>query len=272
MDAGIILPLILLVIALPALLLGLFFSKNILGIGPNSFLSGLFSIFRYDPDKPWNPLPYTKAFMENCIEALPDSLIIGTGALALLLQNFPMFILLLTMMEVLLIRLGIGSALAYSVPSLVYGNERCRTGIRTPILETLIAKLSSSADVIFPSGTLFIFGTILSYVSLTTYYNYDVLKDLGPQWEARAWIGPILSILALVFYGLYRVVNSCESLGLVSVTIFLSMFVGFLLVYQNASVFGPEAVNLLGLPYLDSRLEKGSPLYVCSNATTAPTS
>jgi hypothetical protein len=265
MDAGIILPLILLVIALPALLMGLFFSKNIIGIGEKSFLGGLFSIFRFDPDKPWNPLPYTKAFMENCIHALPDSLIIGTGILALLLQNFPLFILLLTMMEIILIRLGLGSAIAYSMPSLAYGNERCRTGIRTPILETLLAKLSSASEVIFPSGTLFIFGAILSYVSLTTYYNYDVLKDLGSQWEARAWIGPALSMMTLVFYGLYRLVTGCESMGMIAVTLFLSIFVGGLLVYQNAAFFGPEAVNLLGLPYLDSRLEKGSTLFVCSN-------
>jgi hypothetical protein len=265
MDTGIILPLILLVIALPALLLGLFFSKNILGLGQASFLSGIFSLFRYDPDKPWNPLPYTKAFMENCIEALPDSLIIGTGALALLLQNFPLMVLLFTMMEIILIRLGLGSAIAYAMPGLSYGSEKCRTGIRTPILETIIAKLSSSSDVIFPSGTLFIFSSILSYVSLTTYYNYDVLKDLGSQWEARAWIGPILSILAIVFYGLYRAVNSCESMGFITVTIFLSLLVGAILVYQNATLFGSEGVNLLGLPYLDSRLEKGSPLYVCAN-------
>lgn len=269
MDAGIILPLILIIIALPAFLIILFFTKNLLGIGDKSFLGGLFSIFRYDPDKPWNPLPYTKAFMENCVSALPDSLIIGTGFLALLLQNFPVFILLLTTLEVLLIRLGIGSAIAYSQPNLAYGNEQCRTGIRTPILETLVAKLSSSADVIFPSGSLFIVGSILSYVSLTTYYNYDVLKELGSQWEARAFIGPILSILGIVLYGIYRAIHGCESIGLITVTIFLSLLVGALLVYQNSTLFGPEGVNLLGLPYLDSRLEKGSPLYVCSPTTSS---
>ncbi len=91
------------------------------------------------------------------------------------------------------------------------------------------------------------------------------MKDLGSQWEARAWIGPALSIMTLVFYGLYRLVTGCESMGMIAVTLFLSIFVGGLLVYQNAAFFGPEAVNLLGLPYLDSRLEKGSTLFVCSN-------
>ncbi len=237
-----------------------------------SWLGWLVDFFDYDPAKPPNPLnpfPYMSAFTKSVLGSLPDLLIIGVGVLALLLQNFPLLILLLTMLEILLIRFGIGMAVGYTNPNLAYGTEKSRTGMRTPILETILSKLGNANEYIFPNGTLFITGATLVYCVMSLFYNYDVFSELdstgnGGDWTARPWIGLVLTAAGLIGYAAFRMIKNSESWGMLAITILLATLTGILLVYQNTNMFGPEAVNFLGVPYLDSLLSSGGPITVCA--------
>lgn len=247
------------------------------GFGKTSFGQMLIKIFDYNSSEPpkLNPLPYITAFGNSVFESLPDILLVGVGVLALLLQNFPLLILLLTMLEIMLIRFGIGMATGYINPSTAYGTEKLRTGLRTPILETLISKLGSSNEVLFPNGTFFITGATMIYLVMALFYNYDIFSELdssrnGGDWTARPWIGLSLTFAGMIGYAAYRMINTNESWGYLAITMLLAILIGILLVYQNTTLFGPEAVNFLGVPYLDSLLSTGGPITVCA-ATPAAT-
>ena len=244
------------------------------GFGKTSFGQLLLKIFDYNPADPpkLNPFPYVTAFGSSVFESLPDILIIGVGVLALLLQNFPLLILLVTMLEIMLIRFGIGMAVGYMNPATAYGTEKLRTGLRTPILETLIAKLGNANEVLFPNGTFFITGATLIYLVMTLFYNYDVFSELDSSrgsgssgdWSVRPWIGLSLALSSMIGYAIYRMINTNESWGYLAITMLLAIFTGIVLVYQNTTLFGPEAVNFLGVPYLDSLLSTGGPITVCA--------
>lgn len=241
------------------------------GFGSSSIGQLFMKIFDYDPANPplLNPFPYISAFIQSVMGSLPDLLIIGVGILALLLQNFPLLILLLTMLEILLIRFGLGMAIGYTNPGLSYGTEKLRTGIRTPIMETLFAKLGNANEIIFPNGTLFITGATLIYCVMALFYNYDVFSELdsagnGGDWSVRPWIGLSIVATGLISYSAYRMIKGNESWGSLAITILLAVLTGTLLVYQNTNIFGAEAVNFLGVPYLDSLLSSGGPITVCA--------
>ena len=243
------------------------------GFGKTSLGQMLMKIFDYNPADPpkLNPLPYVTAFGTSVFDSLPDILLIGVGILALLLQNFPLLILLVTMLEIMLIRFGIGMAVGFMNPSTAYGTEKMRTGLRTPILETLIAKLGNANEVLFPNGTFFITGATLIYMVMSLFYNYDVFSELdssrssgGGDWSARPWIGLSLTLAGMIGYAAYRMMNTNESWGYLAITMLLAIFTGIVLVYQNTTLFGPEAVNFLGIPYLDSLLSTGAPITVCA--------
>lgn len=244
------------------------------GFGKTSFGQMLMKMFDYNPADPpkLNPFPYVTAFGTSIFDSLPDILLIGVGVLALLLQNFPLLMLLVTMLEIMLIRFGIGMAVGFTNPSMAYGTEKLRTGLRTPILETLIAKLGNANEMLFPNGTFFITGATLIYMVMSLFYNYDVFSELdssrgssgGGDWSARPWIGLSLTLAGMIGYAAYRMMNTNESWGYLAITMLLAIFTGILLVYQNTALFGPEAVNFLGIPYLDSLLSTGAPITVCA--------
>jgi hypothetical protein len=52
----------------------------------------------------------------------------------------------------------------------------------------------------------------------------------------------------------------------------MAMIVGAIFFYVNKSLFGEEAMNFLGLPYLMSKDSQGAPIYICSADTQDPTS
>jgi hypothetical protein len=211
MESSLIIPLLSILFFLPVLTFMTSMIK-VSGFGNSSFGRYFIKFFDYNPTDPprLNPLPYVTAFGNSVFESLPDILLIGIAVLALLLQNFPLFILLLTMLEIMLIRFGIGMAVGYLNPSTAYGTEKLRTGLRTPIIETLLAKLGNANDVLFPNGTLFITGTTIIYLVMSLFYNYDIFSELdstrsGGDWTARPWIGLVLSLTGLIGYATYRI-------------------------------------------------------------------
>jgi hypothetical protein len=247
------------------------------GFGKSSFGQMLIKIFDYNSAEPpkLNPLPYITAFGNSVFESLPDILLVGVGVLALLLQNFPLLLLLVTMLEIMLIRFGIGMAVGYTNPATAYGTEKLRSGLRTPLLETLISKLGNANELLFPNGTFFITSATMIYLVMALFYNYDIFSELdssrnGGDWTVRPWIGLGLTLTGMIGYAAYRMINTNESWGYLTITMLLAIFTGIVLVYQNTSLFGPEAVNFLGVPYLDNLLSTGGPITVCA-ATPAAT-
>jgi hypothetical protein len=74
----------------------------------------------------------------------------------------------------------------------------------------------------------------------------------------------MIFLFSLIFVvSAFRLTYSCDSFGVVLATIPIGLAIGTLLVNQNSLLFGPESVNLLGIPLLKGRTTSGKKLYVC---------
>jgi hypothetical protein len=72
-------------------------------------------------------------------------------------------------------------------------------------------------------------------------------------------------ILGFATFIIYQLQNECNTFGSLLLSSILAILAGTLISFQNRTLFGKESINLLGLPYLDDRIETGAPLYVCTS-------
>ena len=61
----------------------------------------------------------------------------------------------------------------------------------------------------------------------------------------------------------YRLANSCEIVGIATMSLLMGGFLGSLLVLQNWMLLGKDSVNLIGVPLLRERTAEKKPIYVC---------
>jgi hypothetical protein len=89
---------------------------------------------------------------------------------------------------------------------------------------------------------------------------------MGPEWATRSKISySFIATVILAFLAARLSLSNCENnLGEIAVAIFMAVIVGTVFFYLNKAVFGEEAINFLGLPYLVNKEKEGSPIYVCS--------
>jgi phosphate/sulfate permease len=92
----------------------------------------------------------------------------------------------------------------------------------------------------------------------------EELVALGPEWEARIYIIGSLIGIGMIAYITYQVGNGCATTGSLLVSTFIAILTGALISFQNRMFLGKESINVLGLPFLDERVQTGAPLYVCS--------
>ena len=97
-------------------------------------------------------------------------------------------------------------------------------------------------------------------------------KWSGPGFSTRYYVGIALSFIALLFLSIFRFLNHCETMGVITLSIAFGFLLGLVLAFQNHSLFGKEALNVLGIPYFSGRTADGKPIYVCPQATITPTS
>jgi len=74
----------------------------------------------------------------------------------------------------------------------------------------------------------------------------------------------MIFLLALLFVFIsFRITYGCDTFGIVMLTAPIGIFIGAMLVQQNIRLFGPSAVNLIGIPLLENRTASGKKIYVC---------
>ncbi len=70
-----------------------------------------------------------------------------------------------------------------------------------------------------------------------------------------------------IFAGICNIIHQkafgCDSIGSLLISTLMAILAGLVISYQNNTLFGREAINILGLPYLDDRLETGDSVVVC---------
>jgi hypothetical protein len=86
---------------------------------------------------------------------------------------------------------------------------------------------------------------------------------MGPEWTSRSTVAYVFIGLVLAAFIGARL-WSCDGLGEILAAFTMAIISGAIFFFINKAVFGEEAMNFLGLPYMVSKESQGSPIYVCA--------
>lgn len=211
---------------------------------------------------------YPAAGLREIIRMIPDGLFVGTGLFSILSQNYSVAILFLTIFETLLITVGLQNLFGYiSLPDLLPKAEalgqKCVSGFQSPTLNTLSIFFKMGVVSSFPSPPIFVYMTSCIYILSCAQQFFPEMEELGPGFSTRFYIGLILSILALLIISIFRLLTGCDTMGAIAFSIIAGLVLGIVLCFQNKTIFGKEAINLMGIPYFTNTAADGKPIYIC---------
>jgi amino acid permease len=121
----------------------------------------------------------------------------------------------------------------------------------------------------YPSYGVYSISAIGTYLALATSEFSSTTAAMGPEWASRSKVAYTFIALVIIAFLAARW-RSCDSIGEIMAAVSMAFIVGAIFFYVNKSLFGEEAMNFLGLPYLVSKDSQGAPIYICSADTTNP--
>jgi hypothetical protein len=219
---------------------------------------------------------YPGAGLREVIRLIPDGLFLGTGIFGLMSQNYAVAMLFLTLFETLIITLGLQNLFRYmSFPDVVPTGEsaggHCVSGFQSPTLQTMSLFFKMPITSAYPSPPIFIFTTACIYVVSCLQRFIPEMEGLGPGFSTRYYMSIAFSSLALAIISIFRFLTKCDTMGVIILSILAGFVLGMVLCQQNLSLFGKEAINLMGIPVFANTTSDGKPIYICPQNLTPRT-
>ena len=190
---------------------------------------------------------------------IPDSILFGSLLLYALTQNVAFGVFGIFIFESTLSHRLISWVSSQSVGPSRSVDLSCRAGFKTP---QIAAQRMFSHDP-YPSYTIFSISSIATYLLLATKEFSNTMNAMGPEWQSRSKVAYIFMALVLAAFAIVRLIK-CDSVGEVLIAFCLAIIVGATFFYVNKAIFGEEAMNFLGLPYIVSKDSQGAPIYICA--------
>lgn len=217
---------------------------------------------------------YLKTTAGETIRILPDTLIFMSGFFAILTSSLPQAMLFVSLLESVvgfhaIQKLSGLFNLTYVRPSSETFSSMCRSGFRSASLTDVSFFGYGGLESGFPSAPLYILSVAAAYIFTSIQNQVKELEALGPEYASRFYISIMTLMILLFVVGSYRMYNSCDSVGVVILSILAGLLIGTLLVYQNLKLFGPDSINLLSIPLLRDRTVKGEKIYACTQRASS---
>ena len=198
---------------------------------------------------------------------MPDSILFGSILMYFLTQNISFGIFAVFIFETVLSHKLISWVSSQAVGSSRSSDIQCRVGYKTPQFKP---ERMFSHDP-YPSYGVFSITAIATYLGLATKEFSSTLDAMGDDWMLRKKVAySFAAIVPLIF--IYFRWRNCDTIGDIIAAVAMAMIAGAIFFYINKSIFGEEAMNFLGLPYLVNKNEEGAPIYICSADKQDPTS
>lgn len=198
---------------------------------------------------------------------IPDSILFGSILLYFLTQNIAFGIFAVFIFETVLSHKLISWMTTQTVGSSRSVDIKCHAGYKTPRFD---AQRMFSHEA-YPSYSVFSITSIATYLAMAMNEFSSTLDTMGPEWSSRKTVAYVLTSIVLIAFILVRV-YACETISEIAIAFILALISAMLFFYINKSIFGQEAMNFLGLPYLVNKENQGSPIYVCAADKGEPTS
>ena len=194
---------------------------------------------------------------------MPDSILFGTLLLYVMTQNLSYGIFSLFIFETIL-----SHRLLSWIMTQIFGppsrsaepNIKCRAGFKTPQLDVQRIFMHNQ----YPSYAMYSITSIGTYLGLSTDEFSNTFEAMGSEWKRRSKTAYFFIVAVILTFILVRLYSCEESMSELSIAFIFAILLGFAFFKLNVMLFGEEAVNFLGLPYLSEKAKDGTPIYVCS--------
>jgi hypothetical protein len=199
---------------------------------------------------------------------MPDSILFGSLLLYFLTQNLSFGIFAVFVFETTLSHKLISWVSSQAVGPSRPVDIQCRPGYKTPQINPQRMFMHDT----YPSYGIYSITAISTYLALATKEFSATLDAMGPEWSSRGTMAYIFIGLVLAAFIGTQIYSCNDSMSEILMAAIFAVVAGFIFFYVNKSLFGEEAMNFLGLPYLVSKESQGSPIYVCAAEKQDPTS
>ncbi len=194
---------------------------------------------------------------------LPDSILFGSLLLYAITQNLSYGIFSLFILETILSHRFLSWIMAQTFGSnQSRSNEpiKCRAGFKAE--QFAVNRMFMHNQ--YPSYAIYSLTSIGAYLGLSTYQFSTTFEAMGSEWSGRSMTAYIFIGAVILTFILARLYACQEGASEIAVAFILAIVLGFAFFKLNVMIFGEEAVNFLGLPYLSEKAADGTPIYVCS--------
>jgi hypothetical protein len=195
---------------------------------------------------------------------MPDSILFGSILMYFLTQNISFGIFAIFIFETVFSHRLISWVASQAVGSSRSSDIQCRVGYKTPQFKP---ERMFSHDS-YPSYGVFSITAIGTYLSLATAQFSSTLDAMGTEWTFRKKFAYGFATVIPLIYILFRWKN-CDNISDIITAVALAIIVGAIFFYINKALFGEEAMNFLGLPYLVDKDSQGTPIYICAADKTS---
>jgi hypothetical protein len=195
-------------------------------------------------------------------QLIPDSILFGSVLLYFLTQNMAFGVFGVFIFETVISHRFISWMFSQSVGPrpLTADKIKCYSGFKTPQVN---ASRIFDHDQYPPYG-VFSLTSIGTYLLLATNEFSSTMNAMGSDWSSRTYVAYALIAFVLLSFYFARGAVGCDSFGDIMISIGCALVVGTIFFFVNKNLFGVEAMNFLGLPYLVTKESQGSPIYICA--------
>ena len=208
----------------------------------------------------------TNAILSPIVELyslIPDSILFGSLLLYVITQNLSYGIFSFFIFETILSHRLLSWIMIQtfgSQPRSENPNIKCRAGFKTEQLDVKRMFMHNQ----YPSYAIYSLTSIGTYLGLSTYQFSNTFEAMGSEWSGRSMTAYIFIGAVLLTFILARMYACQEGFSEIAIAFIFAIVLGSAFFKLNVLLFGEEAVNFLGLPYLSEKAANGTPIYVCS--------
>lgn len=105
----------------------------------------------------------------------------------------------------------------------------------------------------FPNTPLYFISFAAAYCIQSMFFFSKECSELGPSYSNRIYLSLLATGMFIVLYTLYLIINGCDGIFNLLITILIGLLVGYLICYQNYFLFGKSSVDLIFVPILGKR-------------------
>lgn len=208
---------------------------------------------------------YPGAVLGELVRVLPDGLVFMSALFSVLTLSLPQFVLFISLLESIgVFYLFRNITFLKHLPK--FYSDECRSGFQTANFSTLSLFTLDNKSA-FPSAPLYMTSVAAAYLFNSVSMQMKELEVLGTEYTLRFFLSVMMMCVVLFFLGSYRMYYDCESVTVVILSILAGLAVGTILIKQNNALFGPDSINLSGIPLLRNKTATGDTMYVCNVVT-----